>query len=122
MVQIREARGIRQAEARGYPVGAADDAPGCGAEPVLPEWLATAGCTGTKAKEAAEMGRHFVSYEAQCPFYRAEDRKVIYCEGVEQGSGIRNAFAGSAAPYKARYCCAGWEDCLIARMLWSKYD
>jgi len=52
LVQIRDARGIRQAEARGYPVGAADDAPGCGAEPVLPEWLATAGCTGTKAKEA----------------------------------------------------------------------
>ena len=61
------------------------------------------------------MGRHFVSYEAQCPFYRAEDRKVIYCEGVEQGSSLHNAFAGSAAPYKERYCCARWEDCRIAR-------
>ncbi len=68
------------------------------------------------------MGRHFVSYEAQCPFYRAEDRKVIYCEGVEQGSSLHNAFAGSAAPYKERYCCARWEDCRIAKMLWNKYE
>lgn len=68
------------------------------------------------------MGRHFVSYEAQCPFYRAEDRNKIYCEGVEKGSSLHNAFDGSAASYKERYCCARWEDCLIAKMLWSKYD
>ena len=68
------------------------------------------------------MGRHTVSYEAQCPFYRAEDRNMIYCEGVEKNSSIHNAFAGSAAAYKARCCCADWESCLIAKMLWSKYD
>ena len=47
---------------------------------------------------------------------------MIYCEGVEQGSSLHNAFAGSAAPYKERYCCAQWEECRIARMLWSKYE
>ena len=75
-----------------------------------------------RKRRTAAVGRHFVSYEAQCPFYRAEDRKVIYCEGVERGSGIHNAFAGSAAQYKAQYCCARWEDCMIAKMLWSKYE
>ncbi|MBP3538710.1 MAG: hypothetical protein J6J62_02580 [Oscillospiraceae bacterium] len=68
------------------------------------------------------MGRHTISYEAQCPFYRAEERNVIYCEGVEKNSAIHNAFAGSAAEYKKRYCCAEWDSCLIAKMLWSKYD
>lgn len=68
------------------------------------------------------MGRHFVSYEAQCPFYRAEEKNVIFCEGVEDGSSIHNAFAASAKSYKGRYCCAEWEKCKIARILWSKYD
>ena len=66
------------------------------------------------------MGRHTVSYEAQCPFYRAEERNMIYCEGVEDNSSIHNAFAGSAEKYKTRYCCGDWEKCRIAKMLWSK--
>ncbi len=68
------------------------------------------------------MGRHTVSYEAQCPFYRAEERNMIYCEGVEDNSSIHTAFAGSAEKYKTRYCCGDWEKCRIAKMLWSKYD
>ena len=28
------------------------------------------------------MSKHFVSFEAQCPFYKEEDRNIIYCEGV----------------------------------------
>lgn len=68
------------------------------------------------------MGRHFVSYEALCPFYRAEDKNIIYCEGVEETSSIHNAFPGSAAKYKRRYCCDDWKSCRIANMLWSKYD
>lgn len=69
-----------------------------------------------------KVGRHTVSYEAQCPFYRAEERNMIYCEGVEDNSSIHNAFAGSAEKYKTRYCCGDWEKCRIAKMLWSKYD
>ncbi|MGI5976171.1 MAG: hypothetical protein ACOX68_00545 [Candidatus Limivicinus sp.] len=68
------------------------------------------------------MGRHFVSYEAQCPFYKAEDRNLIYCEGVEKNSSIHNAFSHSAAAYKRHYCCGDWHSCLIAKMLWSKYE
>lgn len=69
-------------------------------------------------------GGFFAPFKSQnvTEIERAEDRKVIYCEGVEQGSSLHNAFAGSAAPYKERYCCARWEDCRIAKMLWNKYE
>lgn len=68
------------------------------------------------------MGRYVTSADAICPFYRAEEKRAIHCEGVEQNSAIHNAFAGSAEGYKARYCCTAWEECLIAKMLWSKYE
>ncbi len=68
--------------------------------------------------------KHFVSYEAQCPFYKTESRKVIYCEGVTEHSRIHNAFArdASAAGFKKKHCRDGWKDCPIAKMLWAKYE
>ena len=98
----------------GYTVGTAGGRLDAGDCPTMPVWLWTEGGT--------TMGRHFVSYEAQCPFYKAEDKNIIYCEGVRDNSSIHNAFPGSAAAYKKEYCCAGWENCLIAKALWSKYD
>lgn len=68
------------------------------------------------------MGKHFVSYEPQCPFYKAEDRDAIYCEGVTDNSTIRLSFSGSAAAYREEYCSQSWENCLIAKALWKKYD
>ena len=68
------------------------------------------------------MGRHRVSYHARCPFYKAEDRNVIYCEGVTDTSTIQLAFPGNARPYKEEYCGGDWEKCLIAKALWSKHE
>ena len=68
------------------------------------------------------MSRHFVSFEAQCPFYREEDRNVIYCEGVTDGSRIHNAFSRGAEKFKSEYCRDGWEKCTIAKMMWAKYE
>lgn len=70
------------------------------------------------------MSRHYTSYVVVCPFYRAEDKNIIYCEGVEYNSSIHNAFPGSAAVYKQLFCCdsAGWKQCIIAQALWSKYE
>ena len=70
------------------------------------------------------MGRHYESSEAICPFYKAEDRNIIYCEGVQANSSIHNAFPGTAAPWKDEYCCSstGWQRCMIAKMLWQKYE
>lgn len=70
------------------------------------------------------MSRHYTSYRAICPFYREEDKNIIYCEGVERGSSIHNAFPGSADKYKEHYCSdsQGWKACIIAKALWSKYE
>ena len=68
------------------------------------------------------MGRNVMSADVRCPFYRAEEKKVIHCEGVQENSAIHNAFSGTVDAYKARYCCDAWEECLIAKMLWSKYE
>lgn len=68
------------------------------------------------------MGRHYESYEAQCPFYKAEDKNIIYCEGVQKNSSIHNAFPGNAAAYKKTYCCNNWESCIIAKALRQKYE
>lgn len=68
------------------------------------------------------MGKHYVDYAAQCPFYKAEDRDIIYCEGVTDKSVIQLAFSGSAAAYKNKFCCENWKRCLIASALQSKYN
>lgn len=70
------------------------------------------------------MSRHYTSYMAICPFYREEDKNIIYCEGVARDSRIHNAFAGAVDKYKEHYCCdsQGWKTCIIAKALWSKYE
>lgn len=70
------------------------------------------------------MARYNVSSEAICPFYKGENRSIIYCEGVQDNSSIQLAFPGSARKYRNDYCCesAGWKRCLIAQTLWRKYD
>lgn len=70
------------------------------------------------------MSRHHTSCEAICPFYHAEDKNIIYCEGVKDNTTIHNAFPGNAAAYKRGFCydSAGWKKCIIAKALWSKYE
>lgn len=120
LIQLKDAPHIRRAMREGYPTG-----PGSAeAElfPMLPDWLWSVRPRESNTEEANKMGRHFVSYEALCPFYKAEDKNMIYCEGVAENSSIHNAFSGSAARYKREYCCKNWESCLIAGMLGSKYE
>lgn len=68
------------------------------------------------------MSKHFVSFEAQCPFYKEEDKNIIYCEGVTDNSRIHNAFTCDAEQYKKKYCRKEWEACPISKMLWAKYE
>lgn len=67
------------------------------------------------------MGRLRVNYMAQCPFYVSENGTTIRCEGVSENNNIELVFSGNADKYKDQYCTDDWENCLIARMLWSKY-
>lgn len=68
------------------------------------------------------MSKHYVSSEAQCPFYRGEEAKIIFCDGVEPGMTIRLAFGKEAADYKKCYCRKDWHLCKVAKMLWDSVD
>ena len=67
------------------------------------------------------MAHNYVSPHALCPFYSQEQPRALFCEGPFPGSSLRLGFRGSARNHKQRYCCADWEDCPLARMLWAGY-
>lgn len=69
--------------------------------------------------------KHYISSKAICPFYRHENRNVIYCEGVKEGSVTHIAFANpyDCLSYKKQYCRCDHTHCLISKMLISaKYN
>lgn len=71
------------------------------------------------------MGRHYVSTAAACPFYRYEDPRSVYCEGVQDGSTIRfyhDEDVQSLRVFKAKYCQRDWQGCPIASMLWKEKE
>ena len=70
------------------------------------------------------MSKRYVSKEVDCPFYHSEDNQKLYCEGVRDGTSIHLAFASSTLmqDYKDTYCCDEFGECLIADMLYRKYE
>ena len=70
-------------------------------------------------------GRHNISAKAICPFYKYENRNVIYCEGVNEGTVIHIAFANPSEclSYKKQFCRCEHTQCNISKMLISyKYN
>lgn len=61
---------------------------------------------------------------AVCPYYKSDERQLIYCEGVENGTAIHLAFSTlpDLREYKRKYCRSCWRKCRIAEMLNRKYD
>ena len=71
------------------------------------------------------MGRHYTSAEALCPFYRYEEPRAIYCEGLTDGSTIKLYYekdVPTLKKYKAKHCRKDWQTCPIAAMLWAKKE
>ena len=70
------------------------------------------------------MPRHYVSIEAQCPFYRMEDAGMIWCEGPSDEWTLCQEIKDrlQADLYIENYCHGDWAQCQIARMLWSRHD
>jgi hypothetical protein len=68
--------------------------------------------------------RKTILAEAVCPFYLAEAKQKIYCEGLSHGSTIHLAFgsARNCEKYKAAKCRSSYKSCLISRMLFEKYE
>lgn len=71
-------------------------------------------------------GKHYISRKAICPFYRHENRNVLYCEGIIEGTVIHVAFANPSEclSYKKKCCrCSDYKHCPIYKMLIeSKYN
>lgn len=66
----------------------------------------------------------YISVKAVCPFYRHENRSVIYCEDVLDGSALHLAFSSpsSCMAYKKKYCKKDYSGCPVACMLEQLYD
>lgn len=71
------------------------------------------------------MPKHNVSSNAFCPFYRYDDRALICCEGIMDGSTFHIAFASTKkkdAFFAARCACAKYGRCPIAKLLENHYE
>lgn len=60
----------------------------------------------------------------KCPYYKGEEKQMIFCEGVQEGSAIHLAFDTSInlKDYKNRFCKGCYNRCLLAGMLNGKWD
>lgn len=63
--------------------------------------------------------KYYTSNKAICPFYKHENRFVIFCQGVEDESVIHLAFPkpSSCYQFKEKYCRKQHDMCPIAQML-----
>ena len=70
------------------------------------------------------MSKHsaYNSYLAQCPFYRGEDCKKIYCDGIDSGTYLQIMFSSSSENHLSVYCRDSWLKCPLARMLWDNEE
>lgn len=72
------------------------------------------------------MGRRNVDQDARvrCPYYKCENRCVIYCEGVVPEQCIHMAFGSKTGrrDYQRRFCRGHWSDCMIAGGHNSRWD
>ena len=69
--------------------------------------------------------RQYVSKYVVCPFYRKEEAKKLFCEGVEDGTGLMIQFDSQEHrfQFRERFCyCENWVNCRLARMLNEKYS
>ena len=65
-----------------------------------------------------------MSLKAVCPYYKSEEKQLIYCKGLQADTALHIAFAYPAdkVAYKERHCEDNYKDCGIAKMLEGKND
>lgn len=70
------------------------------------------------------MAKNSISSRIRCPYCQCEARVLLYCEGVQPGTTLHLAFANPSAlkEYRAKYCDADYNKCMIAKMLSKKYE
>ena len=70
------------------------------------------------------MAKHNLSAYVQCPFFHYYDGCKISCEGVKKNSALHLVFASpdERRKYMKSTCYFNHYDCLVAQMLYVKYD
>ena len=70
------------------------------------------------AEDVKEGTNRYESPYAICPFYKAEKRDEIFCEGLFKNSKIHFAISPpeKKVRYKRKYCEKNYERCPIAKM------
>ena len=68
------------------------------------------------------MGGKWQPYQRKnvmCPFYKKENRQVIYCAGVQENSSIHVTFGECSAckTYKDTKCQVDYESCPVYKAL-----
>lgn len=71
-----------------------------------------------------ERMKHREDVLVKCPYYKGEEKQMIFCEGVQDGSKLHLAFdtAPNLREYKKHFCKGCYNNCLVAGMLNRKYD
>lgn len=64
------------------------------------------------------------SKTAACPFYKKEDRQMIFCYGVIENSSLHLAFGNDTdcKEYKVTNCRKDFYQCPVYKMLEEMYD
>ena len=62
--------------------------------------------------------------DVSCPYYKADSKQEIQCEGIESRSKIALRYERMAEKKRQirEYCCKNWRQCEISRMLTMLYD
>lgn len=70
------------------------------------------------------MGKHFISKQAKCPYYKHESHPTVYCDGAMEGSTIHISFDNcvKSKAYKAEFCYKAYDGCPIKRMLDAEWE
>ena len=60
--------------------------------------------------------KHRADVLVKCPYYKYEEKQMIFCEGVQEGTAIHLAFDTilNLKDYKNRFCKRHYNECLIA--------
>ena len=63
--------------------------------------------------------KRYSSLKVVCPYYKSEEKHIIYCCGVQKDTALHLAFAfpSDREQYKEKYCEERYRDCRIAKML-----
>lgn len=65
------------------------------------------------------MAKYYISSKTLCPFYKHENRFVIFCQGIKEESVLHLAFPSpsSCVEFKSCYCRKDYTKCPIYKML-----